>query len=143
MKLVNNLVFKGDCRPAFELYAKILGGEITAMFAFGDAPGGMPVDETSKGLIMHAWLQIGDQALMGCDAPKAYEQDMGGFSVAFHTDDAAEARRVFDALAEGGTTRMPFGPTFWSPAFGGLVDRFGTPWMINTTPAEGWTPTPA
>lgn len=26
---------------------------------------------------------------------------------------------------------MPMGETFWSPAFGVLVDRFGTPWMVS------------
>ena len=26
---------------------------------------------------------------------------------------------------------MPFGKTFWSPGFGMLKDRFGTPWMVN------------
>jgi PhnB protein len=61
---------------------------------------------------------------------------MSGFSVAYHSEDAAEARRVFDALAEGGVTTMPFAETFWSPGFGMLTDRFGTPWMINTNPAE-------
>jgi PhnB protein len=140
MKLVNNLVFKGNCREAFEHYAEVLGGEIKAMFAFGAAPDGMPVDEQNRDMIMHAWLQIGDQAIMGCDAPPAYQQEMGGFSVAFHSDDAQEAKRVFDGLVEGGKTAMPFGSTFWSPAFGMLTDRFGTPWIVNTNPPEGWTP---
>jgi PhnB protein len=31
---------------------------------------------------------------------------------------------------------MPIGETFFSPRFGMLVDRFGTPWMINYVPAE-------
>lgn len=30
---------------------------------------------------------------------------------------------------------MPFGKTFWSPAFGMVTDRFGTPWMVNTEQA--------
>lgn len=48
----------------------------------------------------------------------------------------AEGRRIFDALAEGGQVTMPFGETFWSPGFGMVTDRFGTPWMVNTvTPA--------
>ena len=140
MKLVNNLVFKGNCREAFEHYAEVLGGEIKAMFPFGEAPGGMPTDEQYRDKIMHAWLDIGDQSLMGCDAPPAYQQDMGGFSVALHTDDAGQATRVFEALAERGKVSMPLGPTFWSPCFGMLTDRFGTPWIINTTPAAGWTP---
>lgn len=29
---------------------------------------------------------------------------------------------------------MPFSATFWSPGFGGLIDKFGVPWMVNTTP---------
>jgi PhnB protein len=26
---------------------------------------------------------------------------------------------------------MPIQPTFWAARFGMLVDRFGTPWMVN------------
>jgi PhnB protein len=26
---------------------------------------------------------------------------------------------------------MPIGETFWAIRFGMLVDRFGTPWMVN------------
>jgi PhnB protein len=38
---------------------------------------------------------------------------------------------VFNALADGGSVRMPLGETFWAKKFGMLTDRFGTPWMIN------------
>jgi PhnB protein len=34
-------------------------------------------------------------------------------------------------LAENGTVKMPFEKTFWADRFGMVVDRFGTPWMIN------------
>ena len=44
--------------------------------------------------------------------------------------DAGEAKRVFDALAEGGQVQVPLGETFFSPAFGMCTDRFGTPWMV-------------
>jgi PhnB protein len=44
--------------------------------------------------------------------------------------DGAEAKRVFDALSEGGSVQSPLGETFFSPAFGMCTDRFGTPWMI-------------
>ena len=136
MKLVTNLLFKGECRQAFEFYAKVFGGEITGMHTFGEGPADMPVDPEYKDKIMHVWLQIGDQALMGCDSPPQYQENMGGFSATFHDEDPAEAKRVFDALSEGAKVSMPFGPTFWSPGFGMLTDRFGTPWMINTTAAD-------
>ena len=46
-------------------------------------------------------------------------------------DTVAEGQRVFDGLAEGGQATMPFTQTFWSPGFGMVTDRFGTPWMVN------------
>ena len=50
--------------------------------------------------------------------------------------DVAEAERVFGALADGGEITMPLEETFWAPRFGMCVDRFGTPWMINTEGPE-------
>jgi len=46
-------------------------------------------------------------------------------------DDPSEAERIFHALAENGTVRMPFEQTFWAFRFGMLVDQFGIPWMVN------------
>ena len=56
---------------------------------------------------------------------------MKSFSVSIQIETPAEAERVFHALAEGGEVRMPIQETFWAQRFGMLVDRFGTPWMIN------------
>jgi PhnB protein len=56
---------------------------------------------------------------------------MKGFSVALAYPTVAEAQRVFDALAKGGKVSMPLQKTFWAEAFGMLVERFGTPWMVG------------
>lgn len=64
------------------------------------------------------------------------DKPKNGFDVTLHTEDIAEAKRWFDALAEGGKASMPFGETFWSPGYGGLTDKFGVPWMINTIPGK-------
>ncbi|RYG19170.1 MAG: VOC family protein [Caulobacteraceae bacterium] len=145
MKIVTSLSFPGTCREAFEFYARVLGGEITAAFPYGDGPPDMPVPAQIRDWLMHCWLQVGDQALMGSDMHPDYAPDMNkpkdGFDVSLHTEDPVEARRWFDALSEDAQAiQMPFGPTFWSPGFGGLVDRFGVPWMINTRPSADWTP---
>jgi PhnB protein len=50
--------------------------------------------------------------------------------------DQDEAKRVFASLAEGGVVQMELSQTFWSPAFGSLVDRFGVSWMINVDQPE-------
>ena len=68
---------------------------------------------------------------MGADSPPPNREDMKGFSVTVNIDKPAEAERIFKALAEKGTIRMEMQETFWAQRFGVLIDRFGTPWMIN------------
>lgn len=132
MKIVANLLYSGNCREAFESYAQIFNGKVRAMITFGEAPWEEKLGPDYKDLIMHAWLDIGDQALMGCDAPPTMEgSHHTGFTASVHTADLADARRMFDALAGGGATPMPFAETPWSPGFGMLIDRFGIPWSIN------------
>jgi PhnB protein len=75
---------------------------------------------------------------MASDIPPGAPFDgMRNLYVSLGVPDVAEAERVFAALGEGGTVEMALAPTFFSPAFGTLVDRFGTPWMINSDPVEG------
>jgi PhnB protein len=61
-------------------------------------------------------------------------KEKDGFDVTLHFDKVEDARRIFEGLSEGGEVRMPFAESPWSPGFGGFTDRFGVPWMINTTP---------
>jgi PhnB protein len=53
------------------------------------------------------------------------------FCVMLRPKDDAEAERIFNALAEEGTVRIPIGETFWALRFGMVLDRFGIPWLIN------------
>ena len=46
-------------------------------------------------------------------------------------DDTAEAKGIFDKLADGGNVIMPFEKTFWTEGFGMLHDRFGARWMVS------------
>jgi PhnB protein len=47
------------------------------------------------------------------------------------SNDASEAKTVFDRLSEGGDVAMPFAPTFWGGSFGMFTDRFGQEWMVS------------
>jgi PhnB protein len=135
MDLGTHLVFAGQCREAFEFYARTLGGTIESMFAYGDTPAAstMPADWSAK--IVHATLDIGGRKLMGADVLPAHYERPQGFYVLLH-EAPAKARAIFEALAEGGSVKMPLQKTFWSPAFGVVVDRFGIPWEINAEAAE-------
>jgi PhnB protein len=144
MKIVTSLSFKGQCREAFEFYAKVLGGRITAASPYGAGPPGTPVNDKVKDWLMHCWLEVGDQALMGADMDPAWapniDKPKNGFDVTLHSASLDEARRWFEQLAVGGRVVMPFAEVFWSPGYGSLIDRFGVPWMINVIPGPDWKP---
>ena len=131
MKLNPYLTFNGTCEQAFKAYAKILGGELVAMIPHEGTPAAEHVSTDWRKKIVHARLATDGTVLMGSDAPPDRYQPMQGFSVTLNIKEPAEAERVFNALADGGSVRMPLGETFWATKFGMVTDRFGTPWMIN------------
>ena len=139
MQLNPYLFFNGSCEEAFRFYERVLGGRIVAMMTHEGTPTAEHTPAEWRGKIIHARMIVGDQVLMASDAPPGHQEDMKGFSINVGVDDPSEAERIFHALAEGGTVRMPIQETFWAVRFGMLVDRFGTPWMVNCEKAEGPT----
>lgn len=131
MELNPYLTFDGTCEEAFKAYQKVLGGEIVAMMSAEGTPAEEHWPAEWRKKIIHARLMLDGVALMGSDAPPARYEPMKGFSVTLNIKEPAEAERVFNALADGGTVRMALEETFWATKFGMLTDRYGTPWMIN------------
>jgi PhnB protein len=131
MPLNPYLFFDGNCEEAFTFYEKVLNGKIEAMMKHTGTPAEAHVPPDWGDKIIHASIKIGDDHLMASDAPPGSQDPMKGFSVALHFTEPQEAERVFNALSEGGKVTMPFAETFWARGFGMLVDKFGTPWMVN------------
>lgn len=127
--------FAGTARAAMTAYADLFGATDLQIMTFADAPEGQR-PPGGDDLVMHAQFSAGPGApFMGCDVPPTYgEAGMGGSSVFYAAPSAARAQEVFDALAAGGSVMMMLAPTFWSPAFGMLTDRFGTRWMVSVAP---------
>ena len=131
MQMNPYLLFSGNCESAFKFYEKCLNGKIVAMIRHGETPVAEHTPAAWRDKIIHARLTAGDQVLMGSDAPPEQYEPAKGFSVTVSVDQPAEADRIFEALSEGGSVRMPIQKTFWALRFGMLTDRFGIPWMIN------------
>ena len=131
MKINPYLTFDGDCKAALAFYAEVLRGQIVMMMTYADAPAGMPVSPESRDKVMHGRLTVGDQVLMGSDAPTGQYQPPQGVSVTLNIDTVEEAERVYNALSEGGTVHMKLEETFWAKRFAMFADRYGTAWMIN------------
>lgn len=126
------LNFPGTCAEAFRFYEQLFGGQILMMQTHGESPMRDQTPPEWQHAVIHVRMKVGNQLLMGSDAPPQYFEKPQGFAVSISFDAADESERVFKALAEGGRITMPFQTTFWSPGFGGVIDRFGTPWMVNT-----------
>ena len=132
MHVATYLAFNGDCRKAFEMYERVLGGKIAMIMTNGESPMADKIAPEMKDKIMHVTLQLPDGGLLqGADHPEGKAVKPEGFSVAVTVKDRAEAERIFKGLSEGAKVQMPMQQTFWSPAFGMLIDKFQVPWMVN------------
>jgi PhnB protein len=131
MQLNPYLIFNGRCEEAFKFYAQCLGGKIETMLPHAGTPAEKHSPPEWRDKILHATLSVNGEVLMGSDAPPQHYEQPKGFSVSLHLKDLAAAERIFNALVEQGTVKMPLQETFWAQRFGMLVDRFGIPWMIN------------
>lgn len=124
------LFFGGNCRDAFTRYQKVFGGELT-LLTMKDTPGEEAPPPETADLIIHAAISIGDDILMASDDPTTDSfGPVQGMMVSYDAADVDDAKRVFEALADGGTVTQALEPTFFSAAFGMCTDQFGTPWMI-------------
>ncbi len=131
MQLNPYLTFNGQCETAFKFYEKCLGDKIEAMITHGGSPIADQVPSEWRNKILHARLVVGDDVLMGSDAPPERYEKPQGFSVSLQIADPADAERIFRALSDNGKVQMPLQQTFWASCFGMLVDRFGIPWMVS------------
>lgn len=127
------LDFDGRAEEAITFYQRTLGAQLQFLMRLGDSPEPPPPGMVPPGMeqkVMHADLLIGDAHLMISDGRCSGNPQFAGVNLNFALPDAAAAERAFAALADGGQVTMPIGPTFFSPCFGMVTDRFGVPWMI-------------
>jgi PhnB protein len=126
------LSFNGNAAEALAFYAKCLDGKIAFQMTFAESPMAKDTPDSHKNKIMHATLEARGHQLMASDLPPGMAFDgYKGFSLSVQGKDAAEGKKLFDALSAGGKVTMPYGETFWAKGFGMLEDKFGVPWMVN------------
>lgn len=137
MQINPYLNFDGNCAEAMRFYQKALGGKLD-MMPFAGSPMESDIPAGYRERIMHACLATaGGPSLMASDTgPWAPYEAPKGIQVTLNYDSAAEGKKAFDALSQGGKVMMPLQKTFWAEAFGMFTDRFGTPWMVNAGSIE-------
>lgn len=123
--------FQGQCAEAMTAYADLFSGTDLQMMRYADGPTAPEAFKTSP-RIMHAQVTLGSGTLMASDYPPGMDgSPQAGFSVMQSAPDVATGRAWFGKLAQDGHIIEDFKPTFFSPGFGMVVDRFGTHWIIS------------
>ncbi len=126
------LFFAGRCEEALAFYQQAIGAQVGMVLRFHESPDPVPEGMLQAGFekkIMHSEFTVGQLTIMasdGCDDTTVFS----GFRLALSVPTVADAERVFTALADGGTVDMPLGPTFWSPCYGQVTDKFHVGWMV-------------
>ena len=130
MQVQPYLFFDGRCEEAIEFYRKTLGAEVQMLMRFKDSPEPGHTPPGAENKVMHSSLRIGEATVMLSDGRCQGKPSFQGFSLSLSVSSAAEAERLFNALADGGQVQQPLVETFFSPRFGMVADRFGVPWMV-------------
>jgi PhnB protein len=127
------LAFNGDCADAMRFYEVALDGKLEMLMSGADSPMSAQIPKESAHRILHARLALkGGGYLYAGDAPMQVPyQGIHGVSLALQYDTVTEAQKVFEKLSAGGKVMMPMAESFWAKSFGMVIDKFGTPWMVN------------
>jgi len=130
------LAFDGNCADAMRFYEKALGGKLEVLMSGAESPMADQMPKEFAHRILHARLALpGGGLLYAGDAPANMPYEgIKGVSIAVDYASVAEAEKVFNALAAGGQVTMPMQSAFWAKRWGMLIDKFGTPWIVNGEP---------
>lgn len=133
------LFFGGRCDEAIEFYRTAIAAEVEMVMHFNESPDPVPPGMIPPGFeskVMHSSFKVGDSVIMASDGTSE-GANFQGVSLSLSVKSPDEAKRAFEALAEGGQVTMPLNKTFWSPLFGMLTDKFGLGWMVNVADERG------
>lgn len=133
MRVQPYLNFNGRAEEAMAFYKQAVDAQGTFLMRCREAPEGPPVEPGMEDKILHAEFTVGESTIMCSDGYCTGEAPaFQGITLTIVADDDAQAKRRFDALADGGAVQMPLAKTFFATSFGMLTDRFGVSWMVIT-----------
>lgn len=122
------LMFQGgNAEQAMTFYTSLFDdGQVLHVARYGpEGPG-------PEGTVQVARFSLAGQEFLCSDSFVTHEFSFTpSFSVWIETGSEEELRRLFAALADGGTQLMPLDDYGFSRRFGWVNDRFGVSWQLN------------
>ncbi|MFZ7942992.1 MULTISPECIES: VOC family protein [Bacillaceae] len=135
VRLIPYLVMDGNAKEAIEFYQRALDAQVLFSQTFGEMPENpeFPLPAEAKDRVSHATIKVGETELMFSDTFPGQPHQIGSqVTICLTTDDAEKARTFFNALQDGGHVEMPLQETFFSPAYGSVIDKFGVTFQVFT-----------
>lgn len=135
------LNFPGNTEEAFNFYRSVFktefNGGIRRFEDVTEVQEHQSLSEADKKLVLHIELPIiGGHLLMATDAPESMGFKLvqgNNMHIMLEPESREETKRIFEALAKGGTITMPLKDMFWGAYYGSCTDQFGINWMLNFT----------
>jgi PhnB protein len=129
--------FAGQAGEAIALYEDVFEVKDKRVVYYSDMPSEMKshFPAETDNYVMHAEMSInGTQVWIGDTTQGITAGDMVSLSVPMSSEE--EMHRVFDKLKTGGKVFMELAPTFYSPLFGTVQDKFGVIWHLINMPNQ-------
>lgn len=121
----------GTADPAMDFYEKVFHGANKKIMKFKDAPPNpaYPVPEEILEHVMHGELEVEGTKLFFSDAQ---EECVVGtvFTLAVTVPNKERVLEIYQELKEGGTVVVAAEPTFFSPMYAFVKDRYGIGWQL-------------
>ena len=125
------ITFNGNCREAMIFYHNCFGGELL-LHTVRESPLAEQMPLKMQNHIFHASITNGTLILMGADKMDKSRQVKGNtVALMLNCRSEEEIRIYYDRLSADGEITNPLHDTSWGALLGGLIDKFGTRWLLN------------
>ena len=134
MGIIAYLNFNGNCREAMDFYKEAFKGEKLEVMTFGDMPPreGVELDDKTRAMVAHGNLEVLGTSIMFSDMPPGQAMVVGNnIHLNISLGDVDELKSIFDKLKVNAQVITELGATFWTKAYGYLIDKYGVGWMFN------------
>ncbi len=125
----------GNAREVADYYVNVFDAEQPYMMDFSQMP--QADQEEAKGmedLVIYANVKtFAGDIMLSDNMPGETTKPTGAMWICVAHTDLARLRTAFERLAKDGEILMPLEPTFFSPLYGQVKDKFGFHWMIMSS----------
>lgn len=125
------LIFNGNAKEAINFYEEVFKSTDKKILLYKDAPKNpnFEMDPKNDELVMHATLTINNTPFKFSDSLEKVNEN-GMITLCVEVEKEEECLEMFNALKEDGKVIVDCAPSFFSPMYGYVVDKYSISWQI-------------